>query len=100
MSITLSLLYHLRYTFLYEADVTLDGMTGIYEIFFKAVWKLRENSTLGRRLSNKWLPAEPWVKALKMSHLIDPIFEINAQKFNKAMSTASCDWSQASNVEI
>ena len=69
-------------------------MAGIYEIIFKAVSKLRDDSALGRRMSNKWLPAEPWIKALKMSHLIDPIFEINAQKYNKAMSTASCDWSQ------
>jgi hypothetical protein len=47
--------------------------------------RLRADQRWGPRLSNKWLPAKPWVKAIEQARLINVEFDIDARKFNKAM---------------
>ena len=57
----------------------MDNQKGIYSIITTAVSKLRADPWYGPRLSNKWLPAEPWVLALKSSDFLHASFEINNQ---------------------
>ena len=60
---------------------------GINSIIAEAVVLLRADSLYGPRLSNCWLSAATWAKALSKSSHIDPtIVSINARKFNTAMS--------------
>ena len=64
----------------------------VFEIIIAAVSKLRDHEVLGPRVSNKWLSAETWRKALSMSRLIDASIEISVINFNKAMSSKKCPW--------
>jgi hypothetical protein len=60
---------------------------GINSIIAKAVVLLHTDSLYRPRLSNCWLPAATWAKALVKSGHIDPaIVNIDARKFNTAMS--------------
>ena len=60
---------------------------GINSIIAKAVVLLHTDSLYGPRLSNCWLPAATWAEALAKSGHIDPaIVNIDARKFNTAMS--------------
>ena len=63
-----------------------------YSIILAAVPRLRADQRWGPRLSNKWLPAETWVKAIEQARLINVDLHIDAGKFNKAMACEICTW--------
>jgi hypothetical protein len=67
----------------------------LYAIITSAVLRLRDHELLGPRVVRRWLPAGTWVEALRMSRLIDPMLELNAHNFNKAMSNRYCPWREA-----
>ncbi len=59
---------------------------GINSIIAKTVVLIHSDSLYGPRLSNCWLSAATWAKALSKSSHIDPtIVSIDAQKFSTAM---------------
>ena len=62
---------------------------GIHAILFGAVMLLRADETYGSRMSNCWLPAATWVKAIRKSGHIDASLIIDVRKFNTAMSKSS-----------
>jgi hypothetical protein len=65
---------------------------GLYGIITSAVSRLRDDELWGPRVSRKWLPAGTWVEALHMSRFINPMLEINAKTFNRAMACEICTW--------
>ena len=58
-----------------------------YSIILAAVSRLRDHELWGPRLSNKWLPAETWVKAIEQARLINVDLHIDA-----AMACEICTW--------
>lgn len=61
--------------------------TKICSIIAQAVSLLRVDPTFGPRLLHKWLPPTTWVAALKISHLIDPRFDMDENKCTRAMTS-------------
>ena len=70
----------------------METLKNFYKILIDAVSTLRINPTYGPRLSNKWLPVDIWVEALKKSGLVDSSFLIDKYKFNKAMTSSKSEW--------
>lgn len=70
----------------------METQKGLYGRITAAVSKLRSDPFFGPRLSNKWLPTETWIAALKMSCFLDGRLVVDKKLFNKAMTCAKCEW--------
>ena len=62
---------------------------GINAIISKAVAVLRSDKVFGPQLSNTWLPAATFAKAIVKSGHVDDTLTIDAWKFNVAMSKSA-----------
>jgi hypothetical protein len=72
-----------------ERKATMTDITEKNAIIWRAVAVLHSDNIFGPRLSNCWLPAETFAKAMVVSGHVDASLVIDARSFNIAMSRSA-----------